>query len=172
MSEAARDQYIQERGGRKNGYWRGSLQTELGKSSSCGLHAADKRWRSRPLPRRLAVLYIDAGFFDVRRDTVKKEAVYFVLGVDAQARREIIHFMVAPSESEAAWKEVLEELSQRGLQEVEFIVADRLAGLREAAPMAGFHFTKICLYVLKKKSKYFHITFLAIESSARSESIL
>ena len=87
-----------------------------------------KRWRSRPLPPRLAVLYIDAGFFDVRRDTVKKEAVYFVLGVDEEGRREIIHFVLATSESATAWKEVLAQLRQRGVQEVEFIVADGLSG--------------------------------------------
>ncbi len=64
---------------------------------------------------------------------MEKEAVYFVLGVDEEGRREIIHFMLAPSESATAWKQVLEDLCQRGLQKVEFIVADGLAGLREAA---------------------------------------
>ena len=101
-----------------------------------------KQWRSRPLPRRLAAAYIDAGFFDVRRDTVEKEAVYFVLGVDEEGRREIIHFMLAPCESATAWRQVLESLRQRGLQEVDFIVADGLAGFAEAAaevsPAAAF----------------------------------
>ena len=31
MIEGERDRYIKERGGRKNGYWRRSLETELGK---------------------------------------------------------------------------------------------------------------------------------------------
>ena len=31
MIEGERDQYIQERGGRRNGYWTRSLETELGK---------------------------------------------------------------------------------------------------------------------------------------------
>ena len=197
MIEGERDRYIQERGGRRNGYWRRSLETELGKidelrvarvreggfypsalqpygrrvveldkliialyeagvstrkisailrrfygseASAAMISAVTervteklKRWRSRPLPPRLAVLYIDAGFFDVRRDTVEKEAVYFVLGVDEEGRREIIHFAIAPSESATAWRQVLEALRQRGLQEVEFIVADGLTGLAEAA---------------------------------------
>ena len=92
-----------------------------------------KQWRSRPLPRRLAVLYIDAGFFALPRDTMEKEAVYFVLGVDEEGRREIIHFTLAPSESATAWRQVLEDLRKRGLQGVEFIVADGLTGLPEAA---------------------------------------
>ena len=192
MIEGERDQYIQEKGGRRNGYWKRSLETELGKIqqlrvvrvreggfypsalqpyarrvveldkliialyeagvstrkissilrrfygseasaaliSSVTERVAEKlkQWRRRPLPRRLAAAYIDAGFFDVRRDTVEKEAVYFVLGVDEEGRREIIHFVLATSESATAWKEVLAQLRQRGLQEVEFIVADGLSG--------------------------------------------
>ncbi len=46
-----------------------------------------KSWRRRPLPRRLAAAHIDAEFFDGRRDTVEKEAVYFVLGVDEEGHK-------------------------------------------------------------------------------------
>ncbi len=47
--------------------------------------------------------------------------------------REIIHFAAAPSESATAWRQVLEAPRQRGLQDVDFIVADGFAGLAEAA---------------------------------------
>ncbi len=90
------------------------------------------RWKRRPLPEKMRLLYIDAGFFHVRRDTVEKEAVYFVLGIDEEGHREILHFALSPSESATLWEEVLMELKERGLRKVEFVVSDGLLGLREA----------------------------------------
>lgn len=121
-----------------------------------------QQWRRRPLPSKMRVLYIDAGFFHIRRDTVEREAVYFVLGVDEEGRRQIVDFALAPVEAATLWKEILEGLQARGLKRVEFVVADGLSGLREAVaevfPEARFqlcwlHKVKNLLLKVRKRDR-------------------
>ena len=59
-----------------------------------------KAWKERKLKENYLALFIDAGFFNVRRDVVEKEAVYFVLGVDEQGYAEMIDFTLFPTDWE------------------------------------------------------------------------
>lgn len=89
-------------------------------------------WKQRPL-KNYSVLYIDAFYFPLKRDTVQKEAVHVVLGIDENGYREVIGFWV-PGGSEGAsnWEEILREMKDRGVQDVSLIVADGLRGISEA----------------------------------------
>lgn len=99
-------------------------------------------WNSRPLEDRYPVILIDALWVNVRRDSVKKEAFYVVLGVKEDRTREVLAISHQPTESATGWEMVLEELTGRGLKQTKLIVADGLAGLEDAVakvyPSADF----------------------------------
>ncbi len=53
-----------------------------------------EKWRNRPLYKRYPVLYLDGFYAKLRRDTVEKEVIYVVLGVNEEGYREILDFFV------------------------------------------------------------------------------
>lgn len=109
-------------------------------------------WNSRALEVEYPVIFIDALWVNVRRDSVKKEAFYVVLGVKEDRTREVLAISHQPTESATGWEMVLEELTQRGLQSVRLIVADGLSGLEDAVakvyPSADF---QRCVTHLKRR---------------------
>jgi transposase-like protein len=91
-----------------------------------------KQWQQRPLKKRYSVLYLDGTFIKLRRDTVANEAIYIAVGVTEEGYREILGFYVGGSESALGWRDLLQDLYKRGLQEVLLGVFDGLPGLEEA----------------------------------------
>lgn len=99
-------------------------------------------WNARPLEDRYPVIFIDALWVNVRRNSVKKEAFYVVLGVKEDRTREVLAISHQPTESATGWEMVLEELTTRGLKHPKLIIADGLSGLEDAVakvyPSADF----------------------------------
>jgi len=91
-----------------------------------------QQWRNRKLQGRYSVIYIDALWQKVRRGHVSSEAFYVVMGLNEDMQREILAIANIPSESAEGWKQVLEGLKDRGLEQTELVVADALKGLDEA----------------------------------------
>lgn len=89
-------------------------------------------WQNRPLEENYFALYLDALFFSVRRDTVEKEAIYLVLGITLEGKREILGFFVGGRESSTGWREILEGLYNRGVKLVMIGIFDGLTGLETA----------------------------------------
>lgn len=89
-------------------------------------------FKTRSLESTYAVVYLDATFIALRRDTVKKEAVYIALGVRTNGNKEIIGYKIAPTESCELWTELLTELKERGIQKVGLFCTDGLQGMPEA----------------------------------------
>jgi putative transposase len=91
-----------------------------------------EKWHNRPLLKRYSVLYLDGLYVKLRRDTVEKEVIYVVLGVNEEGYREILDFFVGGQESAYGWQEFLQHLYQRGVKEMLLGVFDGLPGLEEA----------------------------------------
>lgn len=78
-------------------------------------------------------LMIDARYEKVRvSGKVISQAVLVVVGFTIEGRREILHWMVADSESEQCWGEVFKSLKDRGLKAVKLVVSDAHRGIRAA----------------------------------------
>jgi putative transposase len=88
-----------------------------------------KQWQQREIESQYYVVFIDALNLNIRRDTVGKEAIYIVLGLRRDLRREVLGLYLIPQESAQGWQEVLEHLKERGLKRVVLFVSDDLAGL-------------------------------------------
>lgn len=86
-------------------------------------------WLSRPIESYYPVVFVDAIHMKVRRDTVQSEAFYVVLGVTPERRREVLAISHKPSESATGWKMLLQQLVDRGLQDIGLLVADGIKGL-------------------------------------------
>jgi putative transposase len=86
-------------------------------------------WQARSLETNYFAVYLDALFFNVRRDTVEKEAIYIALGLTLEGKREILGFYVGGRESSSGWKEILENLYERGVKKILIGIFDGLSGL-------------------------------------------
>ncbi|SFA53807.1 Transposase, Mutator family [Parageobacillus thermantarcticus] len=74
---------------------------------------------------------------ETSRDTVVKEVIDVVLGVNEEGYREVLDFFVGGQESAYGWREILQQLYKRGVQEVLLGVFDGLPGLEEAFLSGG-----------------------------------
>ncbi len=69
-----------------------------------------------------------------KRDYETKEcAIYNILGIRVDGRKEILELWIQDSESKHAWMQIFDELKSRGGQEVGFISMDGVTGLEEGA---------------------------------------
>lgn len=101
-----------------------------------------KARQERILPALFVVLFIDAVHVKVRRsDGVVLIALYVVYGITAQGKREIVGLYPGQgTEGATEWGRCLQDLKNRGLEDVLIICSDGLAGLKpvmaEAFPLA------------------------------------
>lgn len=77
-------------------------------------------------------LFLDATYLPLRRDTVQREAVYIALGITPTGIKEVLDYRIAPSENAEVWSEMAADLKQRGLKQVQLIIADGMVGLQPA----------------------------------------
>lgn len=92
-----------------------------------------QQWKSRPLQRMYAYVFIDAAYFRVREDGhMVQKAVYSVIGVNMQGGREVLAMIVGASESANFWSSVLRDLKARGVEEVLLFAVDGLHGMTQA----------------------------------------
>lgn len=89
-------------------------------------------FKNRPLSKEYAVIYLDATFMSLRRDTVAKEAVHIAIGITPEGNKEILAYSIAPNESIETWKEILGHLKNRGVERVSLFCTDGLHGMPEA----------------------------------------
>lgn len=91
-------------------------------------------WQSRPLAAIYAIVYLDAIHIKLRREgKVVNVAVYNVLGVDLEGRRDILgHWIGDGSEGANFWLSVLSDLQGRGVQDIFIACIDGLSGFSEA----------------------------------------
>lgn len=95
-----------------------------------------KEWRNRPLAERYSVIFLDGMSFKLRRGSVANEVIYFAAGIDVEGYREMLGFWFGAEESSTVWKEILEELKERGVSEVLLFVTDDLSGIKETVAEA------------------------------------
>lgn len=89
-------------------------------------------FHSRTLASRYACVYLDATYIAVRRETVSKEAVYIAVGICEDGSKEVLAYTISPTESAFIWKELLEDLKDRGAEEVLLFISDGLKGMSDS----------------------------------------
>ena len=89
-------------------------------------------WRSRPLGE-IHYLFLDARYEKLRDGGVVRDAALFsAIGVGADGRRRVLGVSCDPSEADIHWRAFLDNLIDRGMRGVRFVVSDDHAGLKAA----------------------------------------
>ena len=90
-------------------------------------------WRSRPLEAIYTVVFLDAMFFKVKQDNkVTTKAIYNIMGINQEGRKDIIGFYACESEGSHFWLGVLNDLKARGVEDILIACVDGLKGFPEA----------------------------------------
>ena len=94
-------------------------------------------WQKRPLSTVYPIVYVDGIIFNVRENNViRKATAYVVLGLNEDGRKEVLSITIGESESAKFWLSVLNELKNRGVQDIFVLCSDGLNGLKEAIAAA------------------------------------
>jgi len=94
-------------------------------------------WQNRPLDSVYPILYIDAIHYSVRDNgVIRKLAAYVILGINTDGKKEVLTISIGDNESSKYWLSVLNELKNRGVEDILIICADGLSGIKEAIAAA------------------------------------
>lgn len=90
-------------------------------------------WQNRPLESIYSFVFMDAIHYKVREDKhVVVKAAYVVLGVNMHGEKEGLGIWIGANESSKFWLSVLNDLKNRGVDDVLIFCVDGLNGFKEA----------------------------------------
>lgn len=92
-----------------------------------------KEWQNRALDEMYPVVFFDALRVKIRDEgTVKNKAIYLALGMSAEGTKEVLGIWVEQNEGAKFWLKVMNELRNRGVEDILIAVVDGLKGFPEA----------------------------------------
>ena len=90
-------------------------------------------WQGRPLEAFYPLVFLDALRVKVRDEgTVRNKAIYVALGVRADGTKDVLGLWIEQTEGAKFWLRVMNELRDRGVQDILIAVVDGLKGFPEA----------------------------------------
>lgn len=89
-------------------------------------------FHNRKFNKRYVALYCDATMLNVRRDTVAREALHIIIGITEEGHKDVLDYRLYPHEAASNYTDMLQDLYERGLEEVLIIISDGLIGIKEA----------------------------------------
>jgi putative transposase len=95
------------------------------------------QWPNRPLESIYPIIFLDAMWFKAREEgKVIQKVIYNILGVNQEGHKEILGFYAAESEGANFWLSVLNDLKNRGVNDIFIACVDGLTGFPEAIQSA------------------------------------
>ena len=92
-----------------------------------------KEWQTRQLEEVYPIVFMDAIHYSVRQDgVVIKKAVYILIGINLKGEKEVLGFWIGENESSKFWLNILNEIGNRGVEDILIISVDNLKGFSEA----------------------------------------
>jgi len=92
-----------------------------------------KEWQNRPLQKIYAAVFLDTIHFKVKQDgQIVNKAAYMVIGIDLDGNKDVLGIWIGENESAKFWLTVLNELRNRGVQDILIVCVDNLTGFSEA----------------------------------------
>ena len=92
-----------------------------------------REWQNRPLESVYPVIWMDAMHYKVREDgRVISKAIYSILGVTTDGCKEVLGIYIGNSESASFWRQILDNLRQRGVKDIFIACIDNLSGFGDA----------------------------------------
>ena len=92
-----------------------------------------KEWPSHPLPPVYLFVFMDCIHYKVREDgRILSRAAYIVPEVTVEDYKDILSITVGANETSKFWPGMLNDLQNRGVQDVLFFYVDGLPGFKDA----------------------------------------
>jgi putative transposase len=92
-----------------------------------------RAWATRPLDDVYPVVFLDALVLKIRDGgSVQRKACYLALGVTMEGDRDVLGMWFQETEGAKFWMQVLNDLKQRGVQDILICCVDGLKGFPEA----------------------------------------
>jgi len=92
-----------------------------------------KEWQSRPLDELYCIVWMDAIHYKVKEQgKVKSRAVYNILGIDKEGKKDLLGVYVSENEGANFWLSVLTDLQNRGIKDILIACIDNLSGFEQA----------------------------------------
>lgn len=122
-----------------------------------------KEFHNRPLSAKYVVIFMDATYLNVRRDSVAKEPLHVLLGITPDGTKEVLDYALYPTESAANYEEMMQGIKSRGVEQVLLFASDGLEGMRDAVKrqfpdadhqQCWVHLSRtVCRYIRNKDRK-------------------
>jgi putative transposase len=110
-----------------------ALSLELISSITDAVMDEVKAWQARPLGNVYPIMYLDAIVVKARvNGHVAKRVIYLVIGVNLNGYKEVLGFWACEAEGAKFWTSVLNDLKNRGVQDILIACVDGLKGFPEA----------------------------------------
>lgn len=133
------------------------LSAEMVSKITDGIIPQIREWQNRPLEKVYPFVFMDAIHYKVRDDgQIKNKAAYVVLGVNLDGFKDILGIWIGENESSKFWLGVLNDLKNRGLEDVLIFCVDGLTGLKEAihASYPKAEIQRCIIHQLRNSFKY------------------
>jgi len=96
-----------------------------------------REWQNRPLESIYAVVFMDAIHYHVRSEgQITKKAVYIAIGINLDGVKEVLGMWVGETESAKFWLTKMNELKNRGVEDILIACVDGLTGFSSAIASA------------------------------------
>jgi len=95
-----------------------------------------KEWQNRPLQSVYAVV-LNAIHYKVKQDgAIVNKAAYMVIGIDLDGNKDVLAMRIGENESSKFWLSVLNDLRNRGVQDILITCVDNLTASLNRLPPA------------------------------------
>lgn len=114
-------------------------------------------WQNRPLEKTYSFIFMDAVHYKVREEKqVINKAAYVVLGVNMDGEKEVLGIWIGANETSKYWLSVLNDLRNRGVENVLIFCIDGLNGFKEAieATYPNAKIQRCIIHQLRGSMKY------------------
>lgn len=96
-----------------------------------------REWQSRPLESVYSIVFMDGMILKMRQDgVVQKITVYIIIGIDLQGNKSCLGMYFAETESAKYRLTVMNELKNRGVEDILIFAVDNLTGISDAIETA------------------------------------
>lgn len=116
-----------------------------------------KEWQNRPLETVYPIIFMDAIHYKVKQDNrVINKAAYAVIGVNLDGIKEVLGIWIGGNETSKYWLLVLNELKNRGVNDILIACVDGLNGFAEAIKAIYPHteIQRCIIHQIRSSSKY------------------
>lgn len=116
-----------------------------------------REWQQRPLEPIYPFVFMDAIHYKIRDDGhIVNRAAYVVLGVTTDGTKDILGIWIGENETSKFWLGVMNDLKNRGVEDILLFCVDGLTGLKEAinAAYPKSEIQRCIIHQLRNSFKY------------------